>query len=78
MKYYKEIKFKVFIFQFLVTLPQNSNFTAIEYLFFPKATMNFGFLKGYACITGWILIIILLIMAAFAQPCIRRSNKFEV
>ncbi|KAI3387966.1 hypothetical protein SNEBB_006809 [Seison nebaliae] len=37
-----------------------------------------GWLWGLAPLTGWLLLIIIIIIIGFAMPCVRRSGKFQV
>lgn len=38
----------------------------------------FGLVPGWACLTGWVLVVLLGIMAAFSLPIVRKSGCFEV
>ncbi|CAL1267604.1 unnamed protein product [Larinioides sclopetarius] len=40
--------------------------------------LGIGWVGGAACLTGWILLVILIIMCISAMPFVRRSGKFEV
>ncbi|XP_064476773.1 NADPH oxidase 5-like isoform X2 [Ornithodoros turicata] len=39
---------------------------------------DIGWVGGTACITGWALLAILLVMVLCSLPCVRRSGRFEV
>lgn len=39
---------------------------------------DIGWVGGTACITGWVLLAILLVMVLCSLPCVRRSGRFEV
>ena len=49
----------------------------IEWLFTPIPGI-FGLIPGWACLTGWAILIILAIMAICSLPFVRRSGSFEV
>ncbi|XP_015925086.1 NADPH oxidase 5 isoform X2 [Parasteatoda tepidariorum] len=52
---------------------------SIPFLQFLTSThLNIGWIGGAACITGWILILILIIMFISSMPFVRRNGKFEV
>ncbi len=38
----------------------------------------FGLIPGLANLTGWILVVILIVMAICSHPSVRRSGSFEV
>ncbi|GIX91341.1 NADPH oxidase 5 [Caerostris extrusa] len=40
--------------------------------------LGIGWVGGAACLTGWILLFILIVMCVSAMPFVRRSGKFEV
>ena len=48
----------------------------MDFLFSPN--LGIGWIGGLACLTGWLLLALLIIMMIAAQPFIRRSGKFEV
>ena len=49
----------------------------IEWLFTP-APRTFGLIPGWACLTGWAILFILIIMAICSLPFVRRRGSFEV
>ncbi|GBN74322.1 NADPH oxidase 5 [Araneus ventricosus] len=40
--------------------------------------LGIGWVAGAACLTGWVLLVILIVMCISAMPIVRRSGKFEV
>ena len=55
---------------------QLENVTAWEYLFWVNTPL--GWVGGAAGLTGWILLIILMVMFVCALPCVRHKGYFEV
>ncbi|XP_071501185.1 NADPH oxidase 5-like [Diadema antillarum] len=60
----------------LITLEQPNGTTLVEFLFTP--VKGVGWVGGTSSITGFILIVILVIMALCSMPCIRRNGYFKV
>lgn len=48
----------------------------VDFLFSPY--LGIGWIGGLACLTGWLLLVFLVVMMIPAQPFMRRSGKFEV
>ena len=48
----------------------------VEYLF--SVRLGIGWVNGSACLTGWFLLLILLVMITSSMPFMRRSGNFEV
>lgn len=59
----------------LVSLEDNPKYTWLEYLF--STHTGIGWIGGCASLTGWLLLLIILIMAS-AQPFSRSLGKFEL
>ncbi|CAL1270023.1 unnamed protein product [Larinioides sclopetarius] len=57
-------------------LTEEKNTTLPEIL--TSTQMGIGWVAGAACLTGWILLVILTVMCISAMPFVRRSGKFEV
>ncbi len=56
-----------------------SKITTISWFDFLFSTyLGIGWIGGAACLTGWILLVLLILMMVPAQPFMRRSGKFEV
>lgn len=56
-----------------------TNITTISYIdFLVSVNLGIGWFFGSACLTGWILVIILVIMLIFSMNFIRRTGNFEV
>jgi len=56
-----------------------SKITTIPWFDFLFSTyLGIGWIGGAACLTGWILLVLLALMMIPAQPFMRRSGKFEV
>ena len=49
----------------------------IEWLFTITPGL-FGLIPGYANLTGWALVAILIVMVLCSLPCVRKSGSFEV
>ncbi|XP_055948643.1 NADPH oxidase 5-like [Argiope bruennichi] len=57
-------------------LTEQSNKTLPEFL--TSTHLGIGWVGGAACLTGWILLLILIVMCISAMPFVRRSGKFEI
>ncbi|XP_054159931.1 NADPH oxidase 5-like [Oppia nitens] len=57
-------------------LSQTTPISWSQYLF--STRLGIGWIGGAACLTGWLLLIILMVMMIPAQPFMRRSGYFEV
>ncbi|KAH9528182.1 NADPH oxidase 5 [Dermatophagoides farinae] len=56
-----------------------TNITTISYIdFLVSVNLGIGWFFGSACLTGWILVIILVVMLIFSMNFIRRTGNFEV
>ncbi|XP_022235749.1 NADPH oxidase 5-like [Limulus polyphemus] len=75
----------ILFYSVLHTIMHICNFTRISngnrhlaaWLLFSTET-GIGWVKGSACITGWILLVILITMVICALNCIRRRGMFEI
>ncbi|XP_054713586.1 NADPH oxidase 5-like [Uloborus diversus] len=82
--YHKLTGYVIVFYSYLHTFMHLGNFAILsqeknsmsEYLF--TTNMGIGWVGGSACITGWILLAVLTVMAISAMPFVRRSGKFEV
>ena len=52
-------------------------FVKLEWLFTTKPG-QFGLIPGWACLTGWALVIILIVLAICSLPFVRKNGSFEV
>ena len=56
-----------------------SRVTSIPYLtVLVSPNLNLGWIGGLACISGWLLCLVLILMCVLSMNFIRRSGKFEV
>ncbi|XP_023229647.1 NADPH oxidase 5-like [Centruroides sculpturatus] len=58
------------------TLSRQTNYTLTEFLF--DTSPNIGWVGGGASITGWVLLVTLIIMVVAALPFVRRNGNFEI
>lgn len=83
--FHKMTGWSIAFFGLLHTLAHLYNFanlttiTTISYMaFLFSIDIGIGWMWGAACLTGWLLVLILLIMLVLSLNFVRRSGKFEV
>lgn len=83
--FHKVTGWSIAFFSLLHTLAHLYNFakisdiTTISYIdFLFSINLGIGWFFGTACITGWILVIILTVMLIFTLNFVRRTGNFEV
>lgn len=82
--YHKVTGWFILIYSVLHTVMHIGNFAVIQtedrplHLLLISTKYGIGWVGGSACLTGWILLAVLLVIVISALPCVRRSGKFEV
>lgn len=82
--YHKVTGWFILVYSLLHTMMHIGNFAVIQtedrplHLLLISTNYGIGWVGGSACLTGWILLAVLLVIVISALPCVRRSGKFEV
>ncbi|KAH6921619.1 hypothetical protein HPB50_003609 [Hyalomma asiaticum] len=83
--YHKLTGWCIFVYSILHTLAHVLNFIRLskgDYhilaLFLFTTHHDIGWVGGTASITGWVLLVVLMVMVVCSLPCLRRSGRFEV